>query len=206
MFWSLAWAMAILVNDGVFFLRGLYSGSLTNGDFLLVLFSFVLGSTWGRVKITVFSFRFTSLMFQPMFCHALNCTDLVFVHHSVVLWAAAGRSFPIRPSISENWSLSHRFHWAFLDKNRVRGVYLPLKADALGVTYLRAQFRQIRYSPSRRSSVMQLLQYSCLQRGHRVSCEGETVRLQSLHWLSGSGGRVPPIGIIISRTRASPPA
>ena len=82
----------------------------------------------------------------------------------------------------------------------MRGVYFPLNADALGATYLLAQLRQIRYSPSRRSSVMQLLQNSCLQRGQRVSCEGGTVRLHRLHLFSGSGGRVPPIGIIISRT------
>ena len=85
----------------------------------------------------------------------------------------------------------------------MRTVYLPLNADALGATYLRAQLRQIRYSPSRRSSVMQLLQYSCLHLGQRVSCDGGTMRLHSLHRLFGSGGRVPPIGIITSRTEAT---
>ena len=84
----------------------------------------------------------------------------------------------------------------------MRGVYLPLK-DALGATYLLAQFRQIRYFPSSKSSVMQLLQNSCLQRGQRVSCGGGTVRLHRLHLFSGSGGRVPPIGIIMSRTEAN---
>ena len=82
-------------------------------------------------------------------------------------------------------------------------MYLPLNADGLGETYLLAQLRQIRYSPSRRSSVMQLLQNSFLQRGQRVSCDGGTVRLHMLHWLSGSGGRVPPIGIIMPRTEAN---
>ena len=82
-------------------------------------------------------------------------------------------------------------------------MYLPVNDDALGETYLLAQLRQIRYSPSRRSSVMQLLQNSCLQRGQRVSFEGGIVRLHRLHWLFGSGGRVPPIGIIMSRTEAN---
>ena len=127
----------------------------------------------------------------------------MFVHHSGFLRAAAGRSLPIKPSICENWSLTHRVHFAFLDRNSVRVVYLFLNADALGATYLRAQLRHIRYSPSRRSSVMQLLQNSCLHLGQRVSCEGDTVRLQRLHWLFGSGGRVPPIGIITSRTEAT---
>jgi hypothetical protein len=106
---------------------------------------------------------------------------------------------PIIPSICENWNLTHLVHLAFLDKYTVREVYFPLNAG-LGVTYLLAQFRQTRYSPSRRSSVMQLLQNSCLHRGQRVSCEGGTVRLHRLHWLFGSGGRVPPIGIMMSRT------
>ena len=35
MFSSLACAMAMRVNDGVFFFLGLYSGSLTNGDVFL---------------------------------------------------------------------------------------------------------------------------------------------------------------------------
>ena len=83
------------------------------------------------------------------------------------------------------------------------GVYLPLNAVGLGDTYRLAQLRQTRYSFSRRSSVMQLLQNSCLQRGQRVSCGGGTVRLHRLHWLSGSGGRVPHIGIIMSRTEAN---
>ena len=82
-------------------------------------------------------------------------------------------------------------------------MYLPVNADGLGETILLAQLRQIRYLPSRRSSVMQLLQNSCLHLGQRVSCEGGTVRLHRLHWLSGSGGRVPPIGIIMSRTEAN---
>ena len=82
-------------------------------------------------------------------------------------------------------------------------MYLPVNADCLGETILLAQLRQIRYSPSRRSSVMQLLQNSCLHRWQRVSCGGSTVRLHRLHWLSGSGGRVPPIGIIMSRTEAN---
>ena len=124
---------------------------------------------------------------------------MLFVHHSGFLCADAGSSLPIIPSSCENWSLTHLVHSAFLDKYRVRGVYFPLNAG-LGATYLLAQLRQIRYSPSRRSSVMQLLQNSCLQRGQRVSCDGGTVRLHRLHWLFGSGGRVPPIGIIMSRT------
>jgi len=33
---------------------------------------------------------------------------------------------------------------AFRDRYRVRGVYLPVNADALGETYLLAQLRQIR--------------------------------------------------------------
>ena len=78
-----------------------------------------------------------------------------------------------------------------------------LNANGLGETYLLAQLRQIRYSPLRRSSVMQLLQNNCLQREQRVSCEGGTVRLHKLHLLSGSGGRVPPIGIIMSRTETN---
>ena len=82
----------------------------------------------------------------------------------------------------------------------VRGVYLPLNDEVLGETYLRAQLRQTRYSSSRRSSVMQLLQNSFLHRGQRVSWDGATVRLHRLHWLFGSGGRVPPIGIMMSRT------
>ena len=128
----------------------------------------------------------------------------MFVHHSGFLCADAGRSLPISPSICGNWSLTHLVHLAFLDRYSVRGVYLPLNDDAFGETYLRAQLRQIRYSPSRRSSVMQLLQNSFLHRGHRVSREGGSVRLHRLHWLFGSGGRVPPIGIITSRTEATP--
>ena len=50
---------------------------------------------------------------------------------------------------------------------------------------------------------MQLLQNSYLHRGQRVSFEGGTVHLRRLHWLSGSGGRVPPIGIIMLRTEAN---
>ena len=126
----------------------------------------------------------------------------MFVHHSGFLWADAGRSLPIIPSICGNGSFIHLFHLAFLDRYSVRGVYLPLK-DALGATILLAQLRQTRYSSSRRSSVMQLLQNSCLQRGQRVSCGGGTVRLHRLHLFSGSGGRVPPIGIIMSRTEAN---
>ena len=194
MFLSLACAMAMRVNDGVFFVLGLYSGSLTRGEALLRLCCFSGVSTSGRVKITVFSFRFTSFMFQPMLSQALVWdVFFVFFHHSGFWWADSGRSLPIIPSIRENWSLTHLVHLAFRDRYRVRGVYLPLNAG-LGVTYLLAQLRQTRYSPSRRSSVMQLLQNSCLQRGQRVSLEGSTVRLHRLHLSSGSGGRVPPIG------------
>jgi hypothetical protein len=50
---------------------------------------------------------------------------------------------------------------------------------------------------------MQFLQNNFLHLGQRVSCEGGTVRLHKLHWLSGSGGRVPPIGIMMSRTEAN---
>jgi len=50
---------------------------------------------------------------------------------------------------------------------------------------------------------MQLLQNIRLQREQRISFEGGMVRLHRLHWLFGSGGRVPPIGIIMSRTEAN---
>jgi hypothetical protein len=80
-------------------------------------------------------------------------------------------------------------------------MYLLLNAFALGETYLLAQFRHIRYSPSRRSSVMQLLQNSFLQRGQRVSLDGGTVFLHRLHWLFGSGGCIPPMGIMMSRAK-----
>jgi len=100
---------------------------------------------------------------------------------------------PIIPSICENGSLTHLVHLAFRDRYSVSGVYLPLNAG-LGAMYLLAQLRQMRYLPSIRSSVMQLLQNSCLQRGQRVSFEGGMVRLHRLHLFSGSGGRVPPIG------------
>ena len=203
MFWSLACAMAMRVKDGVFFFLGLYSGRLTNGDVFFCLCSFSGVSTSGRVKITVFSSRFTSFTVQPMLSQALAWdVFFVFFHHSGFLWADAGRSLPIIPSICENWSLTHLVHSAFRDRYRVRGVYFPLNDD-LGATYLLAQLRQTRYSPSRRSSVMQLLQNSCLQRGQRVSFEGGTVLLHRLHLSSGSGGRVPPIGIITSRTEAN---
>ena len=67
-------------------------------------------------------------------------------------------------------------------------MYLFLNVEVLGVTYLLAQLRQIKYSPILKSSVMQLLQYSCLHRGQRVSLEGGIVRLHRLHWLFGFGG------------------
>jgi hypothetical protein len=50
---------------------------------------------------------------------------------------------------------------------------------------------------------MQLLQNNFLHLGQRISCEGGTVRLHKLHWLCGSGGRVPPIGIMMFRTEAN---
>ena len=71
MFSSLACAIAMRVNEDVFFFRGLYSGSLTRGDVFLGLLSSSGVNSSGRVKITVFSFGFTSFMFQPMLCHAL---------------------------------------------------------------------------------------------------------------------------------------
>lgn len=117
----------------------------------------------------------------------------MFVHHSEFFWAGAGRSLPIIPSILENGSLTHLVHLAFRDRYNVSGVYLPLN-NFLGETYLLAQFRQMRYLPSTKSSVMQLLQNTCLQRGQRVSCEGGTDRLHRLHLSSESGGRGPPIG------------
>ena len=192
--------MAIRVKDGVFFVRGLYSGSLTRGDFRLGLGSFSGVNTSGRVKTTVFSFGFMVFIDQPILCHALACTEPEFVHHSGLLCAAAGRSAPIIPSICGNCSLIRLVHCAFLDRYNVIGVYLPLNADGLGDTYRLAQLRHTSYSPRCRSSVMQLLQNSYLQRGQRVSCGGGTVRLHRLHWFSGGGGRVPPIGIITSRT------
>jgi hypothetical protein len=70
---------------------------------------------------------------------------------------------------------------------------LPLNCF-LGETYLLAQLRQMRYLPSTKSSVMQLLQNTLLHRGQRVSCGGGTVRLHKLHFSSESGGRGPPIG------------
>ena len=70
MFSSLACAMAMRVNEGVFFFLGLYSGRLTRGEVLFGLLSFSGVSTSGRVKITVFSFRFTSFMFHPMLSQA----------------------------------------------------------------------------------------------------------------------------------------
>lgn len=71
MFLSLPCAMAMRVKDGVFFFLGLYSGRDTRDEVFFGLLSFFGVSTWGRVKITVFSFRFTSFMFQPMLCQAL---------------------------------------------------------------------------------------------------------------------------------------
>ena len=71
MFLSLACAMAMRVKDGVFFFLGLYSGRLTRGEVFLLLCSFLGVNISGRVKITVFSFRFTSFMLQPMLCQAL---------------------------------------------------------------------------------------------------------------------------------------
>jgi hypothetical protein len=199
MFSSLACAVAMRVKDGIFFFRGLYSGRDAKGEVFFGLLGFLGASTSGRVKITVFSVGFTSFMLQPMLFQALARTEVLFVHHSGFLCAEAGSSLPIIPSISENCSLTHLVHLAFLDKYMVRGVYFPLNA-CLGDTYFLAQFRQTKYSPVRRSSVMQLLQNSCLHRGQRVSCEGGTVRLHRLHWLFGGGGRVPPIGTILSRT------
>lgn len=157
MFSSLAWAMAMRVNEGVFFFMGLYAGSLTKGEVFLGLLSFSAVSTSGRVKTTVRSLRFTSFTDQPMLCHDLAWTVVLFVHHSGFLWAEAGRSLPSIPSTSENWSRTHLVHFAFFDKYRVRDVYLPLKAG-WGDTYLLAQLRQTKYSLSRGSSVMQLLQ------------------------------------------------
>ena len=72
MFSSLACAMAMRVNEGVFFFLGLYSGRLTNRDVFLGLLSFSGVNSSGRVKITVFSLMFTSFMFQPMLCQALT--------------------------------------------------------------------------------------------------------------------------------------
>ena len=66
MFCNLPWAIDIRVKEGVFVFLGLYSGRLTNGDFFLELFSFLEVTTFGRVKITVFCFRFTSFMLQPI--------------------------------------------------------------------------------------------------------------------------------------------
>jgi len=144
MFLSLACAMAMRVNDGVFFFLGLYSGRLTRGEVFFGLCSFLGVNISGRVKITVFSFRFTSFMFQPMLSQALAWdVFFVFFHHSGFLWADSGRSLPIIPSIRENWSLTHLVHLAFRDRYRVRGVYFPLNAG-LGATYLLAQLRQIR--------------------------------------------------------------
>ncbi len=187
MFLSLACAIAMRVKDGVFLFLGLYSGRDTRGEVFFGLCFFSGFSTLGRVKITVSCLMFTSFMFQPIFFHALFCTEFSFVHHSGFLCADVGRFLPIIPSICENWSLTHLVHLAFLDKYKVRGVYLPLNAG-LGVTYLLAQWRQIRNSPSRRSSVMQLLQNNCLQRGQRVSCDGGIFLSHKLHWLFGFGG------------------
>jgi len=71
MFLSLACAMAMRVKDGVFFFLGLYSGRDTRGEVFLGLPSFSDVNISGRVKITVFSFRFSSFMFQPMLSQAL---------------------------------------------------------------------------------------------------------------------------------------
>ena len=71
MFLSLACAMAMRVKDGVFFFLGLYSGRDTRGEAFFGLFSFSGVNMLGRVKITVFSSRFTSFVFQPMLCQAL---------------------------------------------------------------------------------------------------------------------------------------
>ena len=181
------------VNDGFLVFRGLYSGRETSGEVFLRLGWLSEGNISGRVKITVFSSKFTSFTFQPMLCHALVWGVLVFVHHSEFFWAGAGRSLPIIPSILENGSLTHRVHLAFRDRNSVSGVYLPLNCF-FGETYLLAQFRQMRYLPSSKSSVMQLLQNTFLQRGQRVNFGGGTVRLHRLHLSSESGGRGPPIG------------
>ncbi len=194
MFWSLACAMAMRVNDGFLVFLGLYSGRETRGEVLLRLCCFSEGNTSGRVKITVPSSKFTSFTFQPMLSQALAWgVFFVFVHHSEFCWADAGRSLPIIPSILEKGSLTHLAHLAFRDRYRVRGVYLPLNC-LFGETYLLAQLRQMRYLPSTKSSVMQLLQNNCLQRKQRVSFEGTVVRLHRLHLSSESGGRGPPIG------------
>ena len=111
----------------------------------------------------------------------------MFIHHSVFWWAGVGRSLPIIPSTLENGSLTHLVQLAFRDRYRVRGVYLPLNV-LLGETDLLAQLRQTKYLPSTRSSVMQLLQNSCLQRKQRKSLNGATVRLHKLHSSFELGG------------------
>ena len=63
--------MAMRVNEGVFFFLGLYSGSDTSEDFFLGLLSSSGVIISGIVKITVFSFWFTSFMLQPMLCQLL---------------------------------------------------------------------------------------------------------------------------------------
>ena len=70
-FSSLACATAMRVKDGVFFFLGLYSGRDTRGEVFFGLLSFSGVNMLGRVKITVFSSRFTSFMFQPILCQAL---------------------------------------------------------------------------------------------------------------------------------------
>ena len=176
------------VKDGFLVFRGLYSGRETRGEVFLRLGCFSDGNISGRVKITVFSSKFTSFTFHPMLCHALVWgVLLVLVHHSEFFWAGAGRSLLIIPSILEKGSLTHRVHLAFRDRYNVSGVYLPLNCF-LGETYLLAQFKQMRYLPSSKSSVMQLLQNTLLHRGQRVSCGGGIVRLHRLHLSSESGG------------------
>jgi hypothetical protein len=117
----------------------------------------------------------------------------VFIHHSVVCRADAGRSLPIIPSTLENGSLTHLVQLAFRERYNVRGVYLLMKVF-LGETYLLAQLRQTRYLLSTKSLVMQLLQNSRLQRKQRISLEGTIVCLHKLHFSSELGGRGPPIG------------
>ena len=98
----------------------------------------------------------------------------MFVHHSVVWRADAGRSLPIIPSILENWSLTHLVQLVFRERYNIRGVYLPLNFP-LVETYLLAQLRQTTYLSSTRSSVMQLLQNSRLQRKQRMSARANNI-------------------------------
>ena len=74
MFSSLACAIAMRVNDGVFFFLGLYSGSLTRGDVFLGLLSSSGVNSSGRVKITVFSFGL--LLLCSSLCSAMLWREL----------------------------------------------------------------------------------------------------------------------------------